>query len=156
MRSKYLTLSALLLSSAGFALTAGSAHAAAASFCKSEDGCTTDYTVYVENNASVTVTSVNITQEQGDSSCKKVKKKVSRNMAGGTGIDPGESYRVSVNSLCKYKVVYKTTSGCVGDKTTHIKPSDFAAGRDTVKLLNACGTLNAKVSSRKTGEEQTD
>lgn len=140
---RLLTLSAVLT------VFAGSAHAAAANFCNAEDGCTTDFTVYVENNASVTVTSVNITQEKGAASCEKVKKTVSRNVAGGTGMDPGQTFRISVNPICKYKVVYKTTKGCVGDKTTHIKPSDFAASRDTVKLLNACGTLNAKVSSKK-------
>lgn len=144
MSSKHLILSTILLNSAGFALSTGTAHAAAANFCNGEETCTT---AYIENNASATVTSVNITQEQGDASCEKVKKTVSRNSAGGTGIDPGQSFRVSVNSVCKYKIVYKTTKGCTGDKTTHFKPSDFAAYRNTVKLQNACGTLNAKVSS---------
>ncbi len=148
MRTKYQTLLAILLTAAGFSLSAGSAHAAAANFCNAEDGCATDYTVYVDNNASVTVTSVNITQEKGDASCENVKKTVSRYVAGGIGLDPGQTFRISVNPICKYKVVYKTTKGCAGDKTTHIKPSDFAASRDTVKLINACGTLNAKVSSK--------
>lgn len=149
MSPKYLNLSAVLLASAGFALTAGSAHAAAVDFCNSEDGCSDALTVYIENNASVTVTSVNITQEKGDASCQKVKKNVSRNSAGGTGIEPGQSFRISVNSLCKYKVVYKTTKGCTGDKATHIGPSDFASLKETVKLKNACGTLKTKVSGQR-------
>ena len=149
MRPKYLNLSALLLTAAGFALIVGSAHAAAVDFCTSEDGCADAETVFIENNAAATVTSVNITQEKSAASCEKVKKTVSRNVAGGTGMDPGQTFRISVNPIGKYKVVYKTTKGCVGDKTTHIKPSDFAASRNTVKLLNACGTLNAKVSSKK-------
>lgn len=93
MRPKYLTLSALLLTSAGFALSAGSAHAAAVDFCKSEDGCADAETVFIENNASATVTSVNITQEQGAASCQKVKKTVSRNSAGGIDFQPGQSFR---------------------------------------------------------------
>ena len=130
---------------AGFGLSAGSAFADAANFCVAGDACTT---VYVENNASVTVLSVNITQEQGDGSCDGgVKKMVTRNRAGGTNIDPGQAFRFSANSICKYKVSFNTTKGCAGDKTTHIRPSDFAKARDVVKLQNACGTLNARVSA---------
>lgn len=148
MRPKYLNLSALLLTSAGLALSAGSAHAAAVDFCISEDGCAEAETVYIENNAAATVTSVNITQEQGAASCQKVKKTVSRNSAGGIDFQPGQSFRISVDPLCKYKVVFKTTKGCTGDKTAHITPSDFAALKYVVKLRKACGTLKTQVSGK--------
>ena len=131
-----------------FIAAANPAFADAASFCANLDTC---QNVYVENNASVTVLAVTLTQEQGDSSCEGgVKKTVSRALAGGTGIDPGQSFKFSANSICKYKIAFKTTKGCTGDKVTHIRPKDFTKAFDTVKLQGACGTLNAKVSKTST------
>ena len=127
------------------------ASAEAASFCANLNTCKN---VYVENNASVTVLAVNITQEQGDSSCEGgVKKTVSRDLAGGTGIDPGQSFKFSANAICKYKIAFKTTKGCTGDKVTHIGPKDFKKTFNTVKLQGACGTLNAKASKTRTDQE---
>jgi len=145
--SKHLSAASVLAT----CLVAGPAAADAVSFCAAGDECTT---FYVENSASATVLSVNITQEQGDSSCEGgLKKTVTRDLAGGTSLDPGQSFKVSANKICKYKVVYKTTSGCTGDKTTHIGSSDFANAFNVVKLQNACGTLKAKISRNKSISE---
>ena len=130
----------------GGALFAGSASADAVNFCNTATDCKT---VYVQNNAAVTVRKVNITQQKGDESCYGgVMKSVFRDMAGGTGIIKGQSYKFSANPICKYKVKFKTTSGCAGDKTTHVRPSDFAAGKNIVKLSGPCGWLKTKVATK--------
>ena len=133
---------------------AGVAHGESASFCNiDEDGCVQ---ARVENIASATVTSVNITQEQGDKSCEGgVKKSISQNLAGGTNLTPGvgSSATFYANSICKYKVKFKTTDGCSGDKTTHIKPSDFYSGEKTALLSGGCGTLKTKTTHKNSSFE---
>ncbi|MEM9572427.1 MAG: hypothetical protein AAF996_13265 [Pseudomonadota bacterium] len=126
--------------------TAATAAADAVNFCTTATNCKT---IYVQNNAAVTVKKVNITQQKGDDSCESgLKKTVSRDMAGGTGIIKGQSYNFSANPDCKYKVKFVTTSGCTGDKTTHVRRSDFEAGKNIVKLSGPCGWLKTKVATK--------
>ncbi|MEL7040392.1 MAG: hypothetical protein AAGL90_02640 [Pseudomonadota bacterium] len=116
-----------------------------ADFCSNETEC---FYAFVDNEASVTVTSVNITQQDGKQSCAKVEKTVKQNLAGGTGMDPGQNAKWAANPVCRYKVVFKTTKGCTGDKVAHLKPSHMADDRNVVKLQGACGTLRAGVAKR--------
>lgn len=130
----------------GAALIAGAASADAVNFCGAATDCKT---IYVQNNAAVTVRKVNITQQKGDESCESgLKKTVKRDMAGGTGIIKGQSYNFSAIPDCTYKVKFVTTSGCTGDKTTHFRRSDFEAGKNIVKLSGPCGWLKTKVSTK--------
>lgn len=116
-----------------------------ADFCTAQTEC---FYAFVENDASATVTSVNITQQDGKQSCDKVEKTIKQNLAGGTGIDPGQSAKWAANPVCRYKVVFKTTKGCTGDKVAHLKPSHMADERNVVKLQGACGSLSAGVGKR--------
>jgi len=126
--------------------TTGSAAADAVNFCIDADNCKT---IYVQNNAAVTVKKVNITQQKGDESCESgLKETVKRDMAGGTGFIKGQSYNFSAIPDCTYKVKFVTTSGCTGDKTTHFRRSDFEAGKNIVKLSGPCGWLKTKVSTK--------
>ncbi|MEO1189358.1 MAG: hypothetical protein AAFW60_09805 [Pseudomonadota bacterium] len=130
----------------GALFTTGSAAADAVNFCTDADNCKT---IYVQNNAAVTVNKVNITQQKGDDSCESgLKETVKRDMAGGTGIIKGQSYNFSAIPDCTYKVKFVTTNGCTGDKTTHFRRSDFEAGKNIVKLSGPCGWLKTKVSTK--------
>lgn len=145
MRPKFLNPSAFLLASAGFALSAGSAHAAAADFCQlDEPNCVK---LYVKNVSSTTVKSVKITQEQGDKSCQAgVTKTIKQNLTGGTDVAPGEKVKFYADKTCKYKVKFKTTKGCTGDKTTHFNSADFLSRNNVAQLNGACGTLKTKTT----------
>lgn len=145
MSPKNLTLSALMLASAGFVLSAGSAHAEGASFCQlAERNC---IKLYAKNVSSATVKSVALTQEQGDKSCEAgLKKTIKKNLSGGTDIAPGEKVTFYADKTCRYKVKFKTTKGCLGDKTTHIGAVDLRENRDTAVLKGGCGTLKARTT----------
>jgi len=124
------------------------AQASEVNFCDSEDnGC---LKVWVENRSSALVTAVNITEQHGDDSCEGgLKKTQDRNMVGGAGAAEGAEFSFRAKEICKYKVKFKTTSGCSGDKVQHLTPSNFEDGYHVVKLDNACGTLNAKKSQNR-------
>lgn len=138
------------------ALLIGSAHvfvgpvaqASEVNFCDSDDnGC---LKAWVENRSSALVTAVNITEQHGDDSCEGgLKKTQDNNMVGGAGAAEGAEFSFRAKKICKYKVKFKTTSGCTGDKVQHLTPSDFKDGYYVVKLDNACGTLNAKKSKNR-------
>ena len=134
---------ATLFSVFGVLILGGAANAEAASFCNvDEPNCVK---LYVKNSASATVKSVKLTQEQGSKTCKGgVEKTIKKNVTGGTSITPGEKVAFYADQSCKYKVKFKTTSGCTGDKTTHFNSDDFISGRNLAELSGACGTLKTK------------
>lgn len=126
--------------------SAGPAAAELPDFCSDEDQCVY---AFVENKASATVTSVKIKQQSGPNDCVSGEEKtISGNLAGGTPGFPGEGIWFQVDPTCKYKIVFKTTSGCVGDKTTHFYPDDLKKDDPGAKLIGACGTLQAKTTSK--------
>ncbi|MEL7108782.1 MAG: hypothetical protein AAGL99_05910 [Pseudomonadota bacterium] len=141
------TTAALILM--GILASAGTAHASEINFCDSDEGgC---IKAWVENRSSALVTAVNITEQNGDDSCDGgLKKTEEKNMVGGARVAEGAEFAFYAKKICKYKVKFKTTSGCTGDKVQHLKPSDFADGYYVVKLNNACGTLNANKSKKRT------
>jgi hypothetical protein len=110
-------------------------------FCGNAPSCQ-DFSVY--NRSAALVTSVLITQEKTDGACITDERTFTQNLngIGGANMD-GDGFTVSANTSCKYKVKFKTTSGCAGDKTNHMAPSDFAT-KNYVELVNGCGTLKAK------------
>ena len=124
----------------------GQAFADLPNFCKDQDQCVE---VYVQNKASATVTSVKIKQQSGPNNCESGEEKtISGNLAGGTPGFPGEGVWFQVDPLCKYKIVFKTTNGCTGDKTTHFYPEDLSQKSDWgAKLTGACGTLKTKTGT---------
>ena len=111
-------------------------------FCGNADTC---QEMGVYNRSSALVTSVVITQEKTDGACIYDKRTFSKNLSG-TGGDnmDGDGYTITANTTCKYKIKFKTTDGCTGDKTTHMTPSNFANGKYYVELKGGCGSLNAK------------
>lgn len=137
-----------LLIASTLALTGAAAQASEVNFCSSEEGICTK--AWVENASSALVTSVDITEEHGDDSCDGgLKKTQEQNMVGGASAAEGAEFAFYAKKNCKYKIKFKTTDGCTGDKVQHLKPSDFADEYNVVKLINACGTLNAKKSKQR-------
>ena len=100
----------------------GVASAELPNFCTDDGKCVE---VFVQNKAAATVTSVKIKQQSGPNDCVSGEENtISGNLAGGTPGFPGEGVWFNVDPMCKYKIVFKTTSGCTGDKTTHFYPDD--------------------------------
>lgn len=120
------------------------APALAENFCASDADCKG---LKIENNSSALVKQVRVDQEKTDGACEAVTQTFSQNLVGVNITDGelrGESFTVSVNPSCKYKIKYGTTSGCKGDKVTHMTPSNFKNDKDLVQLIGACGTLKTK------------
>jgi len=112
---------------------------AEAIFCSYQGECTE---IKIQNSSSTIVTAVVLTQEQTGGKCALDERKVTQNLTGGTSTS--ESYAISVNPHCQYKVKFKTTSGCAGDKTTHMQPTQIQKGLKSVVLQGACGSLKVK------------
>ncbi|MEM9572424.1 MAG: hypothetical protein AAF996_13250 [Pseudomonadota bacterium] len=148
MSSSLKTLAVSCAAFGALAPLAPNAQASEVNFCEAgTDGC---LKAWVENRSSALVKAVNITEQNGDDSCDGgLKKTQERNMVGGAGAAEGAEFAFYAKTICKYKVKFKTTSGCTGDKVQHLTPSDFDDGYFVVKLDNACGTLNAKKSKRR-------
>ncbi len=142
-----LCFSTMLVASA-VVLAGTAAHASEVNFCNADDGLCIK--AWVENASAALVTSVDITEERGDDSCDGgLKKTQKQNMVGGASAAEGAEFAFYAKSNCKYKIKFKTTDGCTGDKVQHLKPSDFADDYNVVKLINTCGTLNAKKSKNR-------
>ena len=111
-------------------------------FC---NGATKCMYINVANRSAALVTSVKVTQEKTDGACSYDERNFSQNLngAGGENMD-GDSFRLKVSTTCKYKIKFKTTNGCTGDKTTHLTPKKFAEGQGYAELKYGCGTLNAR------------
>lgn len=123
------------------AMLAGAAHANS-DFCGEAKNC---QDITVNNRSAALVTSVKITQEKTDGDCTLDERNFSQNLNGLAGSDmQGDSITRQVNTDCKYKIKYKTTDGCTGDKTTHLSPSDFAKGQSYTELKGGCGGLKTK------------
>nr|WP_070958942.1 hypothetical protein [Hyphomonas sp. Mor2] len=116
------------------ALTLSSAANAEANFCGINGDCAD---ITIKNISSALVTAVKIEQHTTDGACKYADNNYSQNLSGWSE----ESFEVALNVNCKYKIKFKTTSGCSGDKTTHLTPENFAAGKEKVQLEGACGSL---------------
>lgn len=110
-------------------------------FCKKGDKFCVS--VEIKNNASVVVKSVKIS-EAGPSGKRCSGNRTinySRNLAKGKGYD------VRLSGYCNYKINFKTTGGCAGDKKTFVEKhliSPTAGDLRTVFLDNACGSLKVK------------
>lgn len=101
----------------------------------------------VYNRSAALVTSVVITQEKTDGACTLDERTITQNLTGISGNNAeGEGFTINANTNCQYKVKFKTTSGCTGDKTTHMTPKNFENGKNYVELKGACGSLNAKTN----------
>lgn len=114
-------------------------------FCEYGKTCTK---VKIANDSSGLVKAVNITQKTTDGACDYKKIKHGDNLSGlggGPGGLKGESFTIRLRTTCEYKIKYKTTSGCTGDKVAHITPEKFTAGKNAVSLSEACGTLKTNV-----------
>ena len=110
-----------------------------ADFCTAPSECSD---IKIQNSSSAIVTSVVITQEQTGGKCTLEESTVTQNLTGGT--TTSESYKIRVNPHCQYKVKFKTTSGCAGDKTTHMKAPQIQKGLKLVQLKGGCGSLKVK------------
>lgn len=138
-RSIPIRATSLIASALVLAATVGSAQAE--NFCPSDADCVG---LKIENNSSALVKQVRIDQEKTDGLCDAVTQNLTQNLSGlniTAGELRGESFTVQVYPSCQYKIKYGTTSGCAGDKVTHMKPSNFDSGKDLVQLIGACGTL---------------
>lgn len=133
---KMIGLTTLVFALAGQAL-------AQDNFCRDATGCER---LQIKNQSAVVIKSVKITQEKTGDACDEVKNTYSQNLAavgGGQQGMKGESFKISVYPTCKYKIQFRTTSGCTGDKTTHMAPEDFTNGKTTAALQDGCGSLKA-------------
>ncbi len=136
---RYSLLSLVLIGSAG------TAAAGAPDFCTDSSQCVK---VYVFNAAAATVTSVKIKQQSGPNNCESgEEKKITGNLSGGALGMPGDDSWFTVDPRCKYKIVFKTTSGCTGDKTTHFYPDDLVKENFGARLTGYCGTLKTKTGT---------
>lgn len=136
-----ITLGATPLVASALAVAAIIAPAQAENFCPSDADCVG---LKIENNSFAIVKQVRVDQEKTDGLCDAVTQKFTQNLSGINftgGESRGESFTVQVYPSCKYKIKYGTTSGCAGDKVTHMKPSNFDSGKDLVQLIGPCGTL---------------
>jgi hypothetical protein len=96
--------------------------------------------LYVQNDASALVLSVNVTES--GTGCSGVKKRHTANLTGAAG---GMDYFVvNANKSCRYDIKFNTTNGCVGDKNVAIGPGKIEDGEVYALLSGACGTLSAK------------
>lgn len=122
---------------------------AQAGFCDGGDDC---QVVKIKNSSSTTVISVNVTQQSTDGACEVDKRHYKENLSdmvgGPVGLN-GESFSIGMLTTCKYKVKFKTTKGCAGDKVSHIGPKNFRNGKNAVKLDGGCGTLKTKNYNKK-------
>ncbi len=136
MKHRLIAMTALSLAAGGLAAAEDT------NFCDGSEKC---WDLSVENNSSVTVTKVKITQEKTDGACDKDERSYSQNLAGNAGSSTGgDTLELIVDKACKYKVKFSTTSGCTGDKVAHIGPKKFAENAETVELVGGCGTLAAR------------
>ena len=108
-------------------------------FCTYLDECSE---IKIQNSSSALVTSVVITQEKTGGKCALDERTVSQNLTGGT--TSSESFKILANARCQYKVQFKTTNGCTGDKTTHMRTAQLEKGLSSVALKGACGSLKVK------------
>jgi len=135
------------LAALALAVVATAAPAHAEDFCPSDADCVG---LKIENNSFALVKQVRVDQEKTDGLCEAVTQKFTKNLSGMNVTDGevrGESFTVQVYPSCRYKIKYGTSSGCAGDKVTHMKPSNFNSGKDLVQLIGACGTLTtAKIN----------
>lgn len=116
---------------------------AQAGFCDSGKDCRT---VKIVNSASTVVTSVKITQQSTDGACETDERQYTQNLSATGGGPDGfssQSFSIGMMTTCTYKVKFKTTKGCKGDKVAHIGPKQFRNGKNGVKLYRTCGTLKA-------------
>ena len=111
-------------------------------FCSEGDSC---IEVEIHNRSAALVKSVKIEQHTTDGACEYSDNTFSQNLSG-TGGDnmEGDSFMVDLDKSCKYKIKFKTSSGCTGDKTTHLTPEDFADSKSLAQLRGACGSLKVK------------
>ncbi len=111
-------------------------------FCGEATNC---QDITINNRSAALVTSVKVTQEKTDGACSYDERNFSQNLngLGGENMD-GDFIELQVNTDCKYKIKYKTTDGCTGDKTTHLTPGNFAAGKSYTELKSACGSLTVR------------
>ena len=132
----------LTLASSALAATLSGAAYANSDFCGEAKNC---QNIRIHNRSAALVTSVKVTQEKTDGACALDERNFSQNLNGMGGANfEGDSFLLNVNTDCKYKIKYKTTDGCSGDKVTHLSPGNFAAGKNYSELLYGCGTLKAK------------
>lgn len=112
-------------------------------FCGDAESCKE---MSVFNRSAALVTSVTITQEKTNGDCVIDKRTFSKNLngVGGESMD-GDGFTIQANSTCKYKIKYKTTSGCTGDKTGHFTPKGISTNKNYAELTGACGSLKVKV-----------
>ena len=94
-------------------------------------------TAVVVNSSNTVVTRVVVTQ-LNKGGCAKVEKTHNANMI---DTDPSTQFRLKINPACTYRVAFKTTKGCVGDKVREISPDDVKNGVEGVVLNKACGSL---------------
>jgi hypothetical protein len=128
-----------LIAPVALALAAMGTASAEDAFCSDGDSCS-EVTVY--NHSMALVTSVKIEQHTTDGACEYSDNTYTANLSGTGGDDwGGDAFDVSLNKNCKYKFKFNTTSGCKGDKTTHMTTGNFADGKSVVQLKGACGSL---------------
>ncbi len=109
-------------------------------FCDSDNGdCKA---IYAKNGSAALVTSVNV-KETG-AGCSGEKKVHEANLVGSLG----DYFTIKARKTCTYVITFKTTSGCVGDKTIKVTGKLMDEGKDVAKLGGGCGTLKTKVISR--------
>lgn len=75
----------------------------------------------VQNQATAVVKKV-VVEQRGKNCHRKVTKTHKRNLIAGSN---NNTFRMKVSSECQYRVVFKTTSGCTGDKDVVLKPENI-------------------------------
>lgn len=126
-------------------LFAGSARAEKTpNFCGSAKGTDNCVKVLVENDANVTAISVKIAQKEDTAaSCAKLEKKHKDNLVGAGLNDHGDYFTFFAKVGCSYRVTFKTTKGCGGDKVAKLTAKKIKKGQSRVVFSGNCGSLHA-------------
>jgi hypothetical protein len=111
----------------------GSAAAQSTDYCPPDSAnCKT---VNISNWSEAVVKNVNIIQQPTDGACTKDDRTFTENMARSV------EFQARLNTVCKYKVKFRTVSQCTGDKTAYFTPKKFSNGASEAPLQGECSDL---------------
>ena len=128
---------ALLALVVGSALIGPAIAAEKSAECLADENCKL---FHVQNATAVVVEAVVVRRESSSEEvCEPMQLRYQANLVF------SEGFTVEADDRCRYEVVFRTTSGCTGDKKANMTPTKLDEGENKVVLGGAgCGTLKAK------------
>jgi len=99
-------------------------------------------TIAIINRSSATVTRVKFRQfseQSWNTACPKLNKSRKKNMG------MNDKFKVKLKTVCSYRITFKTTKGCTGNKVAYLTPDKMRDGYYAVALRRGCDDLKAMV-----------